>query len=104
MKTYKGKMENGNAVVTVNGESLDQIVRASPSGFNWGYSGDGPTDLAYSVLADLYDEQLAEEYHEDFMDDIIRMLEQDSEWEMTEKHIQFWLWGVTPNPWEEENR
>ena len=62
MKTYKGKRtdpEKGSAspvtvVVEENGKTynLQHIMRHSPDGFNWGYSGSGASDLARSILTD----------------------------------------------------
>lgn len=34
-------------------EPLRHLVLHSPSGFEWGYSGSGPTDLARSIIADV---------------------------------------------------
>ncbi|WP_425455110.1 DUF6166 domain-containing protein [Actinoallomurus bryophytorum] len=35
---------------------LPHLVRHSPSGFNWGYDGNGPRDLALSLLTDALNE------------------------------------------------
>jgi len=40
---------------------LKHIVRHSPSGFQWGYNGSGPSDLALAVLADLIGLEAASE-------------------------------------------
>ena len=45
--------------VTVDGRPLPHIVRHSPTGFEWGYGGSGPADLALSILADYLGEQEA---------------------------------------------
>ncbi|MBT9252140.1 MAG: hypothetical protein KM296_00220 [Brockia lithotrophica] len=39
-------------VVTVNGMPLHHVERHSPTGFEWGYGGSGPADLALSILHD----------------------------------------------------
>ena len=46
-------------VVTVNGRPLRHVVRHSPTGFEWGYGGSGPADLALSILADYLGERQA---------------------------------------------
>ena len=53
-KTYRGERFNAGdlTVVTVNGRPLEHIVRHSPDGFEWGYGGSGPADLALSIVAD----------------------------------------------------
>jgi hypothetical protein len=35
---------------------LRHISHASPTGFNWGYGGSGPADLALAILADFFGE------------------------------------------------
>ena len=61
MKQYEGK-RNGNAAdVTVNGQPLNprlDLWNHSLTGFEWGYAGSGPAQLALALLADcLSDEQ-----------------------------------------------
>jgi len=55
VKIYKGSRQPGavgGQTVTVNGVPLKHIVEHSPTGFQWGYGGSGPADLALSILAD----------------------------------------------------
>ena len=55
MKTYHG-WRSGYAVdVTVNGRPLEprfDLWYHSPTGFEWGYGGSGPAQLALAILAD----------------------------------------------------
>lgn len=56
-RIYRGsRLHNGDVSVTVDGEPLRHVVVHSPSGFNWGYGGSGPADLALSILADFFGE------------------------------------------------
>lgn len=41
------KIENGKAHVNIE----QKYVYHSPTGFNWGYGGSGPADLALNILA-----------------------------------------------------
>ena len=59
MKTYTGsRTENGCAVVVSDGDScrgLDprlDLRTHSPTGFEWGYGGSGPAQLALALAAD----------------------------------------------------
>lgn len=57
MKIYQGKRpgpaeKSSGMVVTVDGQPLKHRVRHSPTGFEWGYLGSGPSDLALSILWD----------------------------------------------------
>ena len=46
-------------------EPLHHVVHHSPTGFEWGYGGSGPADLALSILADYFNERPTPEqlYH-----------------------------------------
>lgn len=54
MKTYHGtRTPTGPAVWIENGpvlQMLPHVAKHSPTGFNWGYGGSGPVDLALSLL------------------------------------------------------
>jgi hypothetical protein len=55
MKQYEGKRLGYAAVVTVDGRPLRlrlDLWNHSPSGFEWGYCGSGPSQLALALLAD----------------------------------------------------
>ena len=54
MSYYVGKRTKMGAVVTVDGEILDpcfELRNHSPTGFDWGYCGSGPAQLALAILA-----------------------------------------------------
>src|SRR5204862_6265890 len=48
---FKQHDEGGPGRVTVAGEPLKHVVHHSPDGFQWGYGGSGPADLALSILS-----------------------------------------------------
>lgn len=55
MKCYQGRREGYAAIVTVDGRRLNprrDLWNHSPSGFEWGYVGSGPAQLALAILAD----------------------------------------------------
>ena len=59
MKRYNGRRTNESAEVTVNGVPLDprpDLRNHSPTGFEWGYGGSGPAELALALLADHFDD------------------------------------------------
>ena len=69
MKTYEGIREGHSTFVTVNGRPLDprlDLWNHSPSGFEWGYAGSGPAQLALALLADHFgnDDRALIHYHE----------------------------------------
>ena len=55
MKTYQGNRRSFTVNVTVNGRPLDprlDLYNHGPTGFEWGYGGSGPAQLALAILAD----------------------------------------------------
>ncbi|TAK97419.1 MAG: hypothetical protein EPO07_13260 [Verrucomicrobia bacterium] len=55
MKTYEGRREGYAAIVTVDGRPLNprlDLWNHSPTGFEWGYCGSGPAQLALAIIAD----------------------------------------------------
>jgi hypothetical protein len=55
MKQYKGIRQGYAVTVTVDGRRLNprlDLWNHSPSGFEWGYGGSGPAQLALAILAD----------------------------------------------------
>lgn len=100
MKTYRGTFIPGIAkhVVEVqeNGEShpLRHHLQHSPNGFNWGYSGSGPSELARSVLidhlgVDEVDPRVAQRFKEEF----VATWPMNGGWELKTETIAAWLAG-----------
>ena len=55
MKHYSGRREGYAVIVTVDGRRLNprlDLWNHSPTGFEWGYCGSGPAQLALAILAD----------------------------------------------------
>ncbi len=95
---YVGFRVDGRAVVVNLSEhrrltpdrSLD-LVNHSPTGFEWGYSGSGPDQLACGLLLDYYsDEQVAREHYIAFRNQVVSQLECDGAamcWHLTGEEI-----------------
>lgn len=79
-------------VVTVNGEPLPHVVLHSPTGYEWGYGGSGPADLALSILTHyLGDRRQAELLHQEFKWDFIAKFSREKGWVLTGAEIAAWL-------------
>jgi len=95
MKIYKGRRLNpeqgtiSNVVVTVNSEPLKHKVYHSPDGFNWGYGGSGPADLARSILWDHLGTEPAPVLYQDFKFHFVSGWK--DVWEITSEEIQNWI-------------
>lgn len=64
--TLKGR--HSDLAVWLNGKKLSlkkslAIVNKSPTGFNWGYAGSGPSQLAFAIALELFDDLKAEHKH-----------------------------------------
>jgi len=67
--------------VWLNGELLNprksqKIINHSPDGFNWGYGGSGPAQLALSILLEITSEEKAIQMYQDFKWSVIASLPQ----------------------------
>jgi hypothetical protein len=59
MKFYRGERLGGKCQVTVDGQPLDPRIDLrshTDEGFEWGYDGSGPRQLALAILADHFDD------------------------------------------------
>lgn len=99
MKKYFGELRSegvGGQVILVsdsdrNGSTklLPHIVRHSPDGFNWGYSGSGPADTALSILTDCLGQNVANAFYQEFKSQFVAFWKES--FEITEKEIRDWL-------------
>ena len=90
MKTFHGRRDGKTVTVTVDGEPLDprlDLRDFHASGFEWGYEGSGPSQLALAILAAYADASTALGNYRDFMRTIIVEIE-DDEWTMTSEDIK----------------
>ena len=101
MKEYRGFRDAGGQVhVLVIDERrgqhpLPHFVRHSPSGFEWGYSGSGPADLARSILAEHLGGHIAPvpRIYQLFKFTVIARLPREA-WTLTHDEVALWLEGA----------
>ncbi|HEV2209906.1 MAG TPA: DUF6166 domain-containing protein, partial [Verrucomicrobiae bacterium] len=90
-KRYEGRRAGQAVTVTVDGSPLNprfDLCNHSPTGFEWGYGGSGPAQLALALLADhLGNDQQAVEFHQEFKIKIVAALGH-SGWTLTSEEIQ----------------
>src|SRR5216684_1262768 len=97
MKVYSGRRDKSGActvrVVESDGDSrlLDprlDLFNHSPTGFEWGYGGSGPAQLALAILADaLGDGDSAVRLHQHYKFQVIGALPRDADWRITEAEV-----------------
>ncbi len=97
MKIYRGRRTETGCVVTVDGHDLPprlDLFNHSPTGFEWGYHGSGPAQLALALLADATgDDKLALRLYQDFKRDTIANYSQSEfdDWQLTQDWIRAWV-------------
>ncbi|HHY79747.1 DUF6166 domain-containing protein [Thermoanaerobacter sp. RKWS2] len=96
MKVYKGRRGYDGIEVTVfdtdtNEETpLNHIIKHSPTGFEWGYGGSGPADLALSILTDAAGYKTAQNFYQNFKWEFVANFPY-KEWQLTEEEIRKFL-------------
>ena len=91
MICYEGYRTKAGPIVTVNGDLLDlrlDLHNHSPDGFEWGYCGSGPSQLALAVLADhLGNDEQALNLYQRFKWEVIAKLPKHK-WTLTSQDIE----------------
>jgi hypothetical protein len=91
-RVYVGVIEDGCIMCPLPHNELH-----SPDGFEWGYAGSGPADLARSILTHALglEGEAAENIHprlyQQFKFDIIAPLPRDENWEMSRDEVLAWV-------------
>jgi hypothetical protein len=80
--------------MTVDGRELDprfDLRNHSPDGFEWGYGGSGPAQLALAILADVFaPDEVAQRHYQQFKFQVIAGLPHES-WTLTSQDVEAWL-------------
>ncbi|WP_224215067.1 DUF6166 domain-containing protein [Natrinema longum] len=96
---YVGYRQRGRAVVEklpeqerLTPDRSLKLVNHSPSGFEWGYSGSGPAQLALALLLDYTeDEEFALTHYTQFKNEVVSQLEcagPTEHWRLTSSEIE----------------
>ena len=91
MKQYAGRRQGYAAIVTVDERPLNprlDLWNHSPTGFEWGYGGSGPAQLALALLAHhLGDDDAAVVLHQEFKRAVVARFNRRG-WTCTSDQIQ----------------
>lgn len=77
MKRYEGRRTRRGVTVTVNRRPLNprlDLRNHSPTGFEWGYGGSGPAQLALAILSDHLGNEKALTLYQQFKEEVITVL------------------------------
>jgi len=87
MATYEGRRSEDGVVVTVDGRRLpprNDLFNHSPDGFEYGYGGSGPAQLALAILAHhTKNDELAVKLHQKFKFNMIAPLPREAAWSIS---------------------
>lgn len=95
---YSGRRESevGGQPVFVEDETgrhpLDprhDLRNHSPDGFQWGYGGSGPAQLALAILAREFNDEVAMTHYQDFKSEYVANW--DDEWSIDSKQLEAWM-------------
>jgi len=91
MKTYEGRREGYSVIITVNGRPLNprlDLWNHSPTGFEWGYAGSGPAQLALAIVGDhTGDDEQALNLYQRFKWAVVVELPRNRRWTLTSRDI-----------------
>lgn len=84
---FKGYSQNvgGATVMVQDGDEQYELpgyhdeVNHSPDGFQWGYRGSGPAQLAFAILAEAYTVEFAHEHYQSFKKHFVAQLDGDED-------------------------
>ena len=81
--------------VLIDGKEIDlekslKFVNHSPDGFSWGYLGSGPSQLAFAILLEMFGEEAAKHFYQDFKRNIILPLPLGQDFVMTTEYVEKW--------------
>jgi hypothetical protein len=83
---------------TLDPKPSQKLYNHSPDGFNWGYHGSAPAQLALAILFDVTeDANLSIRLHQLFKDDFVAGW--GSRWETTTQEVKAWVATNMPADW-----
>lgn len=65
------------------------LANHSPTGFEWGYGGSGPAQLALAILAEVLGDDLALHHYQDFKWSVVAFLPYEG-WRLTSDEVRLW--------------
>ena len=82
--------------VFIGGERLhhfhsQRISNHSPDGYNWGYCGSGPAQLALAILQKVAGDNFARQNYQKFKFDVIAGLPQGQDFHLDMKLVEKWI-------------
>ena len=91
----EGSRTESGTKVTIAGRALDpavslEVENHSPSGFEWGCQGSGPSQLALAILLEMAIEEVAVRCHQEFKREFLTGI-RSPEWRLRTAEVEKWL-------------
>ena|SRR6266550_1577114 len=102
--TDSGTNGGSRSIVRLSPPVSQQVRNHSPDGFQWGYCGSGPAQLALALLLDVTDLETALRCYQKFKECVVARLPRQMAWELTEQEIKLWLENETSGKPSENDR
>jgi hypothetical protein len=93
-RTYRGERDDGLAMVFFGDERLRprrslMVIKHDPDGFEWGYGGSGPAQLALALLLEHVPEHIVRMHYQEFKFKHVSFWKDG--WEFSEVEIFYWI-------------
>lgn len=89
------EMIHGSVHVPFDAKPSQDVINHSPTGFEWGYHGSGPAQLAAAILLDVTDDiSTVRRLHQLYKTEVVAGLDPD-EWTITADSVIEWLANVS---------
>ena len=85
------KVIDGEKEKTLNPRASQRVANHSPDGFNWGYGGSGPAQLALAILLEVTNKDVALRFYQDFKWAYIAPLDDGYGWQLSFSEVYRWL-------------
>lgn len=82
--------DSGEQYELNTGYDNDKLPSHSPDGFQCGYNGSGPAQLAAALLNEVYDEEMANKHYQQFKEEVVSNLDGDW-WQLEGEDIREWV-------------
>lgn len=88
----------GHRAWVLGAERSLKVRKHSPTGFEWGYMGSGPSQLALAILLEVTEEAaVSEQIYQDFKAEVIAKVPSDGG-TISEGEVRLWLKGASARP------
>ena len=102
--TYVGFVQKGVAYATREGRPLNpkpslKLWNHSPTGFEWGYGGSGPAQLALALLLDASGDKVRSvQLHQKYKAEVVSKWKRGTAWKTTRTDILAWIAAQSAPP------